>query len=68
MSEASTNKPSLIAYTVSGSDEKSYFNRVGAAWPNSKGGFQVRLFATPINGEIVLLPPKERVPAEPAED
>lgn len=55
----SNKKPTLIAYAVSGNDEKSYFNRVGAAWPNSKGGFQVKLFATPTNGEIVLLPPRE---------
>ena len=54
----SNNKPSLIAYTVSENGENSFFTRVGAAWPNKKGGYQIRLQALPVSGEIVLLPPK----------
>ncbi len=51
-------KPDLIAYTVTGSGDNAFFYRIGAAWANSKGGFQIKLAANPINGEIVLLPPK----------
>ena len=54
------NKPALIAYTVENTaNDKAIFTRVGAAWPNSKGGFQVKRSAIPVNGELVLLPPKE---------
>lgn len=52
--------PDLIAYTVRQSEGKSYFTRVGVAWRNRKGGFNVALDAAPTSGEIVLLPPKER--------
>jgi len=56
-----SKKPDLIAYVAKeGKDEKSFFTRIGAAWANTKGGFSIRLDALPVNGEIVLLPPKEQ--------
>ncbi len=55
----SNKKPELIAYTVTGTGENTFFHKIGAAWANKKGGFQIKLAANPINGEIVLLPPKE---------
>jgi len=55
-----SKKPELIAFVATeGKDEKSFFHRIGAAWANSKGGYSIRLDALPVNGEIVLLPPKE---------
>jgi len=55
-----SKKPELIAYVAKeGKDEKSFFTRIGAAWPNAKGGYNIRLDALPVDGEIVLLPPKE---------
>ncbi len=61
MSTESTNKkPDLVAYQVSKSGDKSFYNRIGAGWTNSKGGAKVKLDAFPVNGEILLLPPKER--------
>ncbi len=39
--ERETNQPDLIAYAVSGSGEKSFYHRIGAAWRNSKGGAKV---------------------------
>ena len=55
-----SKKPELIAYVAKeGKDEKSYFTRIGAAWTNANGGYNVRLDALPIGGEIVLLPPKD---------
>jgi len=59
MSTKPTNAPALIAYQVEGSENgKGYWHRVGAAWPNKAGGFQVKLTALPVNGELVLMPPK----------
>lgn len=49
-----------MAYQVSKSGDKSFYNRIGAGWTNSKGGAKVKLDAFPVNGEILLLPPKER--------
>lgn len=62
----STNKPDLYAYTVTGSEEKPFFTRIGAAWKNKKGGYGIRLEALPVNGEIVLLPPKDNGKTEEA--
>lgn len=54
-----TRKPRLIAYTVTGEGEKSFWTRIGAAWPHSDGeGFTIDLAAYPVNGRIVLTPPK----------
>lgn len=49
-------KPDHIAYTVTpGANGKGYFNRIGASWANQDGeGHQIKLFATPVNGEITL--------------
>ena len=56
-----SKKPELIAYVAKeGKDEKSFFTRIGAAWSNAKGGYNIRLDALPVGGEIVLLPPKEQ--------
>lgn len=53
------NAPALIAYQVTSGKEggKAFWQRCGAAWPNKKGGFQLRLNAMPFGGELVLLPP-----------
>ena len=59
MTNETTKQPALIAYSVRASGEKSFYTRIGAAWANKKGGFGIRLDALPVNGEIVLFPPKE---------
>jgi len=51
MSTAKDNSPALIAYNVTES-KKIYWTRIGAAWPNKKGGFQVKLETAPVNGEV----------------
>ncbi|WP_306168661.1 hypothetical protein [Halomonas sp. MMSF_3323] len=58
MSTANQYSPALIAYHVTEASNKAYWSRIGAAWPNKKGGFQVKLETLPVNGELVLLPPK----------
>ncbi|NCF87810.1 MAG: hypothetical protein GWQ08_20180 [Verrucomicrobiaceae bacterium] len=54
-----SKQPALIAYAVRENGEKSFFTRIGAAWPNAKGGYGIELEAVPVNGKIVLFPPKE---------
>jgi hypothetical protein len=61
-------KPDLIAYAVTGSGERSYFHRVGAAWKTKSGGARVILDAFPVNGELLLLPPREATETEEQDD
>jgi hypothetical protein len=52
-------RPSLIAYQVrDGSNDASYWDRVGVAWSNRDGGFTVQLHAVPLSGRLVLTKPK----------
>ena len=67
MSNTKNNAPSMIAYQVDQVGENSFFHRVGAAWKNKAGGYQIKLSAIPVNGEIVLLPPKEKEGEKEAE-
>lgn len=54
-----SKSPSHIAYVVRKIGEKSYFDRIGAAWANADGeGFTIRLNALPMSGEIVIRKPK----------
>ena len=55
------SQPDLIVYTpVERGEGESRFVRIGAAWRNTKKGFNVRLDASPLNGNLVLLPPRDR--------
>ena len=53
-------KPDLNAYVVTGTAEKPFYTKIGAAWENKVGGYGLKLDALPVNGEIVLFPPKEK--------
>jgi hypothetical protein len=59
MSEKNT-RPDMKAFVVTKSGEKSFWNEIGAAWKTKNGGYSIKLHAVPVNGEIVLLPPKEK--------
>ncbi len=68
-----TNRPSLLAYTVKnrGKNQKAIWTRIGAAWPHNSGvGFSIELEALPVDGRLVLIPPKpdeEEAPAGEAD-
>lgn len=64
--ENATRKPSLIAYAVTQSGEKSYFHRIGAGWKTKKDGIKVMLDALPVSGELMLFPPREAGEADAA--
>jgi hypothetical protein len=56
----SNNKPAFEAFVVRKSNNKSFFTKIGAAWPTKSGnGFLLDLVAMPVDGKVVLLPPKE---------
>jgi hypothetical protein len=56
------------AYTVRSNGEMEIWTRIGAAFPNKKGGFTVLLDAVPASNRgryrIVVLPPKAPAEAE----
>jgi len=41
-----------------GSDDKTYYTRLGAAWNVSNDGISIKLDALPVSGELVMFPPK----------
>ena len=67
------SKPSHIAYTARGykdadGTEKKRWHEIGAAWPTKSGnGFNVTLYALPVDGQFGLFVPSEKPMAdEPA--
>jgi hypothetical protein len=65
MSNPDSKLPGLIAYTVRQSTEKSYWDRIGAAFPHKDGaGFDLVLDALPVNGRVTLRVPSERAETE----
>lgn len=60
------SKPSHIAYTArsykdgDGKDKKRW-HEIGAAWPTKSGnGFNVTLYALPVDGQLALFIPSEK--------
>ena len=52
-------KPAFIAYAVTGEGKQAFWTRIGSAWMHNHGeGFNIELNALPVNGRIILMPPK----------
>ena len=52
----------LEAFTVRKDEQsgKSYWTKLGVAFPTKNGGWSIKLDAMPVNGEIMLMPPKAK--------
>ena len=60
--------PDYLAWHVTQKGEKSYWNKVGAAWAHRDGkGYTLQLETCPINGRIVLRLPLEDAPQQESE-
>lgn len=64
-----SNKPTHNAYQVrnfkSGDKDLASWTKIGSAWAHDDGqGFNIRLHATPIDGNIVVRTARERPPTE----
>ena len=60
---ASNQQPSFTAYSVTkrGEDKDDWWTPIGAAFAHGDGlGFNVVLQTIPLDGKVVLRPPKER--------
>ena len=67
------DKPTHNAYQVrnfkSGGADRASWTKIGSAWAHNDGkGFNIRLFATPIDGEIVLRTVQEKKQTEESEE
>lgn len=63
-----TKKPTHIAYAVTGEGKHAFWTRIGSVWPHQHDeGFNIELNALPVNGRIVLMPPKAEDSIEGAE-
>lgn len=58
-----TKRPSHIAYQVrEGEENKSYFNRIGAAWTHKDGeGMTIQLDSLPVDGRVTIRTVQERI-------
>lgn len=55
-----SNKPTLYAYQARESGKgKTYWTRIGAAWPIKDGGFSIQLDCLPLDGRIICMTPKD---------
>ncbi len=55
-----TNAPDFLAWHVIDKGEKSFWNKVGAAWKHKDDkGFTLQLEVVPINGRIVMRQPMD---------
>jgi len=56
-----SKKPTHLAYHSREAGEKSYLNRIGAAWQHKDGGgFTVQLDTVPLDGRVVIFPATEK--------
>jgi uncharacterized protein (DUF736 family) len=56
---ANGQKPDYRVLTSRESGEKTYYTDVGAAWKVSNDGISIQLHALPVDGRLVLFPPRE---------
>ncbi len=61
-----TKAPTYIAWNVTGSDDKTFWQKIGACWPHQDGkGLSLQLEVLPINGRVVLRQPQEETAESP---
>lgn len=58
-----SKRPTHIAYQVrEGEENKSYFNRIGAAWTHKDGeGLNIQLDSLPVDGKVTVRSVQERI-------
>ena len=57
---ASGSRPDYSVFVSrKGSDDKNFYTRIGSAWCVSNDGISIKLDALPLDGNLVLFPPKE---------
>lgn len=52
-------RPDYDVFISQKNGDKNYYTRVGAAWNVSNDGISIKLQALPVDGSLVLFPPKD---------
>jgi hypothetical protein len=55
-----SKKPDYEVFVSEKNGDKNYYTRIGAAWNVASDGISVKLQALPLDGNLVLFPPKEK--------
>jgi hypothetical protein len=55
---AQGNKPDFEVFVSEKNGDKTFYTRIGAAWNVSNDGISIKLRALPLDGNLVLFPPK----------
>jgi len=53
------NTPDYEVFVSEKNGDKNYYTKVGAAWNVSNDGISIKLRAMPLDGNLVLFPPRE---------
>jgi hypothetical protein len=53
------NRPDYEVFVSHKNGDKNYYTKVGAAWNVASDGISIKLQALPVDGNLVLFPPKE---------
>lgn len=51
-------RPDYEVFTSQKNGDNTFYTRVGAAWLVAKDGISIKLQALPLDGSLVLFPPK----------
>jgi hypothetical protein len=54
-----SKRPDYSVYVSQKNGDETFYTRVGAAWNVARDGISIKLQALPIDGNLVLFPPKE---------
>ncbi len=58
------SKPKFNVVTAKTVGEKSFYTRIGVAFPLEKGGFNILFDALPTNGRALIVPERGESPSE----
>lgn len=56
---AQGNKPDYEVFVSQKNGESNFYTRVGAAWNVARDGISIKLQCLPVDGNLVLFPPKD---------
>jgi hypothetical protein len=54
-----SNRPDYDVFVSQKNGDKNFYTKVGAAWNVAKDGISIKLQALPLDGNLVLFPPKD---------
>ncbi len=56
---AQGRKPDFAVYVTREANGKNHYTRIGSAWRVANDGVSIKLDALPVDGSLVLFPPRE---------